>query len=217
MDPDARHELIELLTRFMRGARRASLVITAQRLSGGLQGLAGLFDGRLLLRQPSRDEHVLAGGDGTAFDPRLPPGAGRWMGSRGGGAVIQVAIGSAPLPAAQLVELPVVRPTTGRALAVVCPRPAQLVQELAGTGARVVLLGDGPVPDEGELRVSHGEPAVVLLGDPDAWQAEWSLLNLARRELPIAMIGCGATESARDHQSARCGACCSASARASAG
>jgi S-DNA-T family DNA segregation ATPase FtsK/SpoIIIE len=56
------------------------------------------------------------------------------------------------------------------------------------------MLGDDPAPDDGELRISRGEAPVVLLGDPDAWQAEWALLNLARRELPIAVIGCSASE-----------------------
>jgi S-DNA-T family DNA segregation ATPase FtsK/SpoIIIE len=194
MDPDARHDLIDLLARFVRSARRLSLVVSAQRLSGGLQSLAGLFDGRVLLRQPSRDEHVLCGGDGSTYDPRLPAGAGRWTGRRGGGASIQVAIGPAPLPAAELAVLPVLRPQADRLFAVVCPRPAQFSRELTAAGARVVLLGDGRVPDEGELRVSRGEPPVVLIGDPDAWQAEWELLGMARRDLSIAVIGCGASE-----------------------
>jgi len=193
-DPDPRHELTELLTRFVRGARRVSLVITAQRLTGGLHGLAGLFDARVLLRQSSRDEHVLGGGDGAAFDPSLPPGAGRWTGRRGGGAVIQVAIGPDPLPAARLVELPGLRPGPDRPLAIVCPRPVHLATRLSGTGARVVVLGDAPAPDEGELRVSRGQPATVLIGDPDAWQAEWALLGFARRELPIVVIGCSPSE-----------------------
>jgi len=193
-DPDPRHELTELLTRFVRGARRMSLVITAQRLTGGLHGFAGLFDARVLLRQSSRDEQVLGGGDGASFDPSLPPGAGRWTGRRGGGAVIQVAIGPDPLPAARLVELPTLSPGPDRPLAIVCPRPAHLATRLSGTGARVVVLGDAPAPDEDELRVSRGQPATVLIGDPDAWQAEWALLGFARRELPIVVIGCSPSE-----------------------
>lgn len=194
LDPDARHDLIELLTRFVRASRHRSLVVSAQRLSGGIQTLAGLFDARLLLRQPSRDEHVLSGGDGSAFDPRLPAGAGRWTGSRGAGAAIQVAMGAAPLPAAEFVELPVLRPATGRPMAVVCPRPAQLAREFTESGARVVVLGDGPAPDEPALKVWQGEAPVVLLGDSDAWQAEWGLLALARRELSVAVLGCNASE-----------------------
>lgn len=192
VDPDTRHELLELLTRLVRGARTCSLVVSAQRLSGGLQSLAGLFDGRLLLRQSSRDEHVLSGGDGAAFDPRLPPGAGRWTG--GGGCVMQVAIGEAPLPAAKRVRLPTVHPEAGRPLAVVCPRPREFARRWEQAGVQLVLLGEQPVPADAELRVSRGVHPLVLLGDPDAWQAEWALLGLVRRELPLVVIGCGASE-----------------------
>jgi S-DNA-T family DNA segregation ATPase FtsK/SpoIIIE len=194
LDSDTRYELLELLTRFVRGARGSALVISAQRLAGGLQTLAGLFDGRLLLRQSSRDEHVLAGGDGASFDPRLPPGAGRWAGPRGGSAVVQIALGAPVLPAPEHAELPVLRAQPGRPLAVVCPRPRELARRWQGTGTRVVLLGEEPTPDDGELRVSHGASSIVLLGDPDVWQSEWALLGMARRELSIAVVGCSATE-----------------------
>jgi S-DNA-T family DNA segregation ATPase FtsK/SpoIIIE len=105
-----------------------------------------------------------------------------------------VAIGSAELPAAELVDLPRLRPRRDRTLAIVCPRPGELAPRLSGVGARVIVLGDDPAPADDELRVSRGETPVVLLGDPDAWQAEWAILNLARRELPIAVIGCSASE-----------------------
>jgi S-DNA-T family DNA segregation ATPase FtsK/SpoIIIE len=194
LEPDARHELIELLTHVMRGARGRSLVVTAQRLSGGLQTLAGLFDARVLLRQTSRDEHVLSGGDGAAFDPRSPAGAGRWTGSRGGGAVLQVAIGSAALPAAAVVELPTLEPVPGRPLAVVCPRPGEFVERAAGTNARIILLGDDSIPDLQELHVMRGAAPIVLVGDPDGWQAEWAALGLVRREFAFAVVGCGPSE-----------------------
>ena len=57
-----------------------------------------------------------------------------------------------------------------------------------------MLLGADPAPDDRELRVSRGAAPVVLLGDPDTWQTEWALLNLVRREYPLAVIGCGSAE-----------------------
>jgi S-DNA-T family DNA segregation ATPase FtsK/SpoIIIE len=60
-------------------------------------------------------------------------------------------------------------------------------------GVRVIRVGEEHVPDDGELRVTHGEPT-VLLGDPDAWQAEWALLSAVRREFPVAFSGCTAAE-----------------------
>ncbi|MEP6844311.1 MAG: FtsK/SpoIIIE domain-containing protein [Pseudolysinimonas sp.] len=190
VDPDERHELLELLTRLARSTRRRGLVVSAQRLTGGLQTLAGLFDARILLRQSSRDEHVLSGGDGAAFDPRLPAGAGRWTGGRGGGAAIQVAIGGGALPAAELVELPTIRPEAGRPLGVVCPRPREFEKRWAGTGNKIIVLGEHPAPDDQELRGARGATPILLLGDPDAWQAEWELLALVRRELPVVVVGC---------------------------
>jgi S-DNA-T family DNA segregation ATPase FtsK/SpoIIIE len=194
VDPDSRHELLELLTRLARGSRGVGLVVSAQRLTGGLASFAGLFDSRVLLRQPSREEHVLSGGEGAAFDPRLPPGSGRWMGIRGAGATIQLALGSEPLPVPELVELPVVAAEPGRALAVAAPRPRELARRWAASGARVVLLGEQTPPGDDELLVSRGGAPIVLLGDPDAWQAEWALLGLARRDLPLAVVGCTASE-----------------------
>ena len=34
----------------------------------------------------------------------------------------------------------------------------------------------------------------MLLGDPDAWQAEWALLSTVRREFPLVVTGCTAAE-----------------------
>ncbi len=192
--PDSRHELLELLTRFARSSRGVGLVVSAQRLSGGLSSFAALFDSRVLLRQPSREEHVLAGGEGAAFDSRLPPGSGRWMGGMGGGAVIQIALALEPLPAPELVELPVLAPQPGGVLAVVAPHPRELARRWAAAGIKAVLLGEQQAPDEEELRVWRGDASIVLFGDPDAWQAEWALLSLVRRELPLAAVGCTESE-----------------------
>lgn len=203
IDPDARHEFVDRLARLARESRDITLIASAQRITGPLQRLAGLFEARLLLRQPSRDEHVLAGGDGALFDPRLPPGAGTW---RGGGSAqtlgqavtVQVAIGKLPLPAAELPGLPRVRLEPGAVIAIVAGRPRELLCTLqAGAGgirgARVIRLGEEPAPDDGELRVAGREP-IVLLGDPEAWQAEWALLGTVRREFPLIVTGCTTAE-----------------------
>jgi DNA segregation ATPase FtsK/SpoIIIE, S-DNA-T family len=184
---EIRHELAELLARVLREgpARGLGVVASAQRLAGPLQGMAGLFGSRLLLRMPSRDEHVLAGGVGAEFDARQPPGAGRWRGE-----IVQVALpDDARLPAPVSVELPLVRPALGRPLAVVASRPAPWRDRFEGAGYRVRMLGDADRAGAGS-----GTDHDVLLGDPDAWQAEWNLLAVARRELAIAVVGCAAAE-----------------------
>ncbi|WP_411698110.1 FtsK/SpoIIIE domain-containing protein, partial [Conyzicola sp.] len=81
--------VLELVTQCLREgpARGIHWAITAQRLTPALHPVVGLCGSRLLLRLPDRQEHVLAGGDGSAFVERLPPGAGRWNGLR-----LQVAV-----------------------------------------------------------------------------------------------------------------------------
>ncbi|GAA2083102.1 hypothetical protein GCM10009840_19450 [Pseudolysinimonas kribbensis] len=185
--PDERHELSDLIARVLREGSAHGLGVAAsvQRAAGTVQPLVGSFGARLLLRMPSREEHVLAGGIGAEFDPALPPGAGRWR-----GAAIQVAWpGEMPLPEAAVPELPVVAPAAGRQLAIVASRPALLLPALRAAGLRVALLGAAD-PDEDAI----GAAPDVLLGDPDAWQADWSLLGRARRELPIAVVDCSAAE-----------------------
>ena len=193
VDPDARHELLELLTHLVRVSRLRSLIVTAQRLTGALQAFSGLFDARILFGQSSRDEYVIAGGDGAWFDSRLAAGSGRWTGRRGTGAVIQLARGREPLPPPDLVELPVIRPLAGHPLAVVHPQARQLAPRWVEEGIRVVLLGEGPVPADDELRAVAARP-LVLVGDPDAWQAEWALLGMVRREMPLVAVGCTPAE-----------------------
>jgi S-DNA-T family DNA segregation ATPase FtsK/SpoIIIE len=107
-----------------------------------------------------------------------------------------VAIGDRPLPAAVLPELPRVRLEPGVTLAVVAGRPRTVlgaIRTAAGgiPAPRVIRVGEERTPDDGELRVSHGGPT-VLLGDPDAWQAEWALLAAVRREFSLVFAGCPA-------------------------
>ncbi len=193
-DEDVRHDFVEMLTRLARESRSLGLIVSAQRVTGAMQRLVGLFPSRLLLRQVSRDEHVLSGGEGGSFDPALTPGAGTWRGRNGKVVTVQVAIGDGPLPEATLAELPRVRLQAGVSTAIVAGRPRELLHVLSPTagGLHIVTVGDPPVSDIEERvppRTSRGEPR-VLLGDPEAWQADWALLASVRRELPLVFYGC---------------------------
>lgn len=198
-DPELRHDFVDMLARLARESRKTGIVACAQRLSGSLHRVAGLFDSRLLLRQQSREEHVLAGGDGSGFDPRLPPGSGTWCGGDGVSCTVQVAIGDRPLPSAAPPELPRVHPEPGRLTAVVAGRPreaCELVRASARGITRVVELGTEAAPTADQLAGSgavHAE-GIVLLGDPDTWQAEWATLVAVRREHPMVFIGCTAAD-----------------------
>jgi S-DNA-T family DNA segregation ATPase FtsK/SpoIIIE len=71
------------------------VVCTATAVPTALRTLHGRFGERLLLRQPDRQEHVLAGGPAELWDASAPPGRGVWReraiqvalsGTTGGGA-----------------------------------------------------------------------------------------------------------------------------------
>ncbi|WP_309708470.1 FtsK/SpoIIIE domain-containing protein [Pseudolysinimonas sp.] len=180
-------ELADLLARLLRDgpARGIRVVAGARRLAGPVHGFAPLFGARLLLRLGSREEHVLAGGQGETFDPRAQPGAGIWE-----GAVVQVALPE-PSPRRMVVGVPPVVvgvPERGE-LAVVASRPRELADRWDPARVRVRRLGE---PDVGDPVIDPGR--TVLLGDPEAWQADWATLARARRDLPIVIHGCGVAD-----------------------
>lgn len=185
---DHQHEFAERVAALLRGsaARSVAVVVTARRLAAPLAGWTSLFGSRLVLRQASREDHALAGGASEAYDPRAIPGRGTWRGDE-----VQVARElDARLPAPEVPVLPVVDLSAAQVLALVTPRPRTLVERLRGTGAHVVVLGADRVPDSGELRVLTAAGPTVIIGDADAWQADWTLLTTARREWPILLAGC---------------------------
>lgn len=197
-DADYRHEFLELLTALARGSgtSRPALVVAAHRLTGPLAGLAGMFGSRLLLRQNSREEHVLCGGDPRGFDPDLPPGAGTWR-----GAVIQVARASEAEVAEAFagpdatVPVPVrVVLADHRVVAIVAGRPRVHLERLRATGARVIELGEAAMPSPQELQVTPASATTVLLGDPEAWLADWATLAAARRDWPIVLVDVSAAD-----------------------
>jgi S-DNA-T family DNA segregation ATPase FtsK/SpoIIIE len=180
--PDHAVELAELVARLLRDApsRDVRVVASARRLAAPVHALAPLFGSRLLLRLGGRDEHVLAGGDGTLFDPHATPGAGWWE-----GAAVQVALPEAaprrelPVPPPLVVGLP----ERGE-LAIVAARPRELLDRWGHRRVHVRVLG---APDDG-LVVDPG--CTIVLGDPDAWQAAWAELARVRRDLPLVVHGC---------------------------
>lgn len=176
-DPGVAPDLVDLLARLLREAPHhgVRVAVGARRLGGPLLTLAPAFGARLLLRAPSREELVLAGGDGSRFDPAAPPGSGLWD-----GVVVQVAIPDAvPRRAVEVPPPAEIRPPRGE-LAVVSGRPREVAAWAESAGVRVQPVG---VPRDGAPVVAGG--GVVFLGDPDSWQADWTALARARRDLPV--------------------------------
>jgi len=200
-DDDYRPGLEELLGLVLRSGGRAGRgVIASVRSLAGLGPVARLFDSRLLLGQPSRDEHLLAGGDPAGFRRGLPAGGGLWEGHR-----VQVALASAPSgdpPAPSAVELRAGELRAGEqaAVAFVCRSPAALIRRL-GHGHRVVELDAvGQTGQQWQDLERHdlqhppdGRTA-VLVGDPDAWHARWSLFGTVAGRMPVVFLDCSVAD-----------------------
>lgn len=179
--PDHRAVVVERLARVLRegGSRGIRMAIAAQRLSSDVQLLAGLIPSRLWLRHASRHDLVLAGGDGSTHDDRLPPGAGHWRGDR-----VQVVLTE---PRRELA-----RPARETAVAahenvaIVSSRAGWLTQRL-GLRRRVAALS-GSANDIAQFFASN--PGVALIGDVDDWQSRWGALAAARPVAGILFHGC---------------------------
>lgn len=164
---DYRAAVVDLLVALLRDgpSRGVHLALAAKRLTAELQQVASLIPERLLLRHGSKQDWVLAGGDGAAFDAGLPPGGGVWRGDR-----VQVVRASA-----EAAETP---PRIGaldpaRPLAVVTTRPAAVLRALPGAS----LLSDGA-----------GQGTIV--GDVDDWQSRWGALAEAARTAQVVLDAC---------------------------
>jgi len=214
---DYESAVLDLLTQCLREgpARGIHFVVAAQRLTAALHTVAALCGSRLLLRLPSRQEHVLAGGDGQDFGERLPPGAGRWLGLR-----VQVARPDAgehdpdprdhtTRPAAEHDRAPrdhathrhAPQPTLDltRPLAVVSTRHHTFVERLRSafpelTPASITVLGDDRVRPAPDIAVSVGTRPAVVVGDLEAWQAQWGSLAALRSTHTVIVDGCSAGE-----------------------
>lgn len=84
---------------------RRTTVVTMSRASGPLGRLMDSLPRRLLLRMPSRIEHVAAGGESGDFDRGRPPGRARWDTQD-----VQLCWTDAPLPHIDAAVTPTWRP-----------------------------------------------------------------------------------------------------------
>ncbi|TFB99172.1 MULTISPECIES: FtsK/SpoIIIE domain-containing protein [unclassified Cryobacterium] len=205
-EPDHRQAALECLASLLRDGLPVGLrvVVTAQRLTGPLQNLAALCQEHLLLRLPDRAEHLAAGGQAAQFDPTLPPGGGHWRGRR-----IQVLAPQSPVPHTaaspvagrpdRAVPGPDARPTAtvlalaaGTSIIHVSGSPARSAAHLRADAAHpdVVELNAGAGVAKPEAVLARHGAATVFIGDPETWQANWSLLAALRVHSPIVFDGC---------------------------
>lgn len=181
------------------------VVCTASVLPGGLRGMSSRFGERLLLRQADRQEHVLAGAPPELFDADAPPGRGVW---RDRAAQVALPLARATLAQGRAENPEPLRLEPGVITIVVARDPAAAARRLhaAFPDADVIELADaGPqsgadapldrlAPRAARLAVADHAAAVAVIGDPDAWQANWALLGRIRAGSCIVFDGCTLTQ-----------------------
>lgn len=200
--PDYQMEFVDLLARLMReGASRGSpTVLTAGRVTPGIQSVVAQCDSRLFLRMQNRQEHLLAGADPAHYSAELSPGGGTWRRHR-----VQVARApsepvsppsSAPL-AGSRIEWPL-QPAQGFALvAPDAPATAERIRSAgdpAMTDLAIVDVSDQWDQSDRGLEVTAGAQAQILVGNPASWQSQWSLFAAARARGPVVFAGCTVAE-----------------------
>jgi len=142
----------------------------------------------VLLRHPTRGDLVHAGGDGRLHRDHAPPGAGQW---RGRPAQFLRADRQAA-PAARL-EAPPLRLDAARPVAVASARPGADADSI-GRIAEVepIRLADGPdAARRAQHAIESGAAGVVIVGDADAWTANWSLAAAVRSRAELVVHGGG--------------------------
>ncbi|GAA4368300.1 FtsK/SpoIIIE domain-containing protein [Agromyces bauzanensis] len=182
-----RHAAIAALEVVLRDGRQAGVHVAAaaslaHRLGAGIREA---FGRQLFLRHPSRADLVHAGGTGELWRAHEPPGSGQWDAHRA-----QV-VHAPPLPAERLPDPEPLDIDEGLyAVVSAAPRAdlstlreagldAQLLEPIGHPAVRAVTAGDGVGPTG----------ARVVVGDADAWAANWSLAAAVREEATVVVHG----------------------------
>ncbi|GAA1056377.1 hypothetical protein GCM10017608_28690 [Agromyces luteolus] len=143
----------------------------------------------VLLRHASRGDLVHAGGDGRLHRGAAPPGAGQWRGHPA-----QFLRADRPTAPAPRVEAPPLRFDTARPVAVASARPGVDADAIGRIAPEVELirLADGPdAARRARHAIDSGGGGVVIVGDADAWAADWGLAAAARSRADLVVHGSG--------------------------
>ncbi|MBF4632224.1 cell division protein FtsK [Clavibacter michiganensis subsp. phaseoli] len=214
LEPEHQAALLEGLAAVVREGPHAgvALAAAARRAGGPLQGVAAAAGPPVILALPTRQEHVLAGGESRLFDARATPGAGEWRGER-----IQVATPPEPPPSPQAgaARPPALADPAPRAVlaaaavhALVTSSPVAAVARLREAGVDAVEAArippgwstDQPFPgaaaDAVGTRAAAHDDGIratrirVVVGDPDSWLVRGPLLADLRRTGDVVLEGC---------------------------
>jgi S-DNA-T family DNA segregation ATPase FtsK/SpoIIIE len=200
-DPEHADALERMLASLLRlgPGHGIQLACAAGRVTSALRGWLPLFGEPIVLRTANRQDHVLCGAPAELFDDEAPPGRGSLRGHR-----IQLAapgeVAPAPGPGGHTRPAhrhgeDVFRPPLAVATAVVSRAPASTA-ELIRTGydgaVDVIELATPRIGEHGAAIESNGDRGKPLLvvADPDTWNAHWSLLGRLRATSPVVFTAC---------------------------
>lgn len=197
----------EMLTSLLRDGPSAGvrIAMSAQRLTPLVQSLASLCDTRLVLRMPSRQDHVLAGGQGAEFDAAAGAGRGWWRGERVQVAQIEPLRGESVSPGVAVGHTttdkgaPPRTPLADHAAAgvvVVTNRPAAVAAVLCRLypGSPVISRLDSVSWSEGINPNGSTTERGFIVADPAAWQGAWMAFSELRSHMPVVFDRCSAAE-----------------------
>ncbi|WP_411720208.1 FtsK/SpoIIIE domain-containing protein [Mycetocola sp.] len=182
--------------------RRVHVVVAVQRLTGPTASLSGFVGSTVLLGTANRQEHLLAGGESSAWAEGRRPGSAIWRG-------IEVQLCAPETPASRTP-----RHAAGETVRrvdwadhavwlVVSRAPARRVEEILSRNAefparppvQVAALTDAP---SGRITVDDvrrsADTPVVIVGDSEQWQAHWPLLTALRADAAVLVDGCSVAE-----------------------
>lgn len=195
---DADHEFAALdrLGRLLRdgGRRGLRVVVSVRRFDGRLRGIGEEFRSTLFLAHSSPIELAHAGGRPDLWSEHAPIGSGQWRGL----AMQTVSPDRAAheRTARTLLCPPVPDPSPARPVVVVTSRPRRAAEHWSlqhpnaavhriPSTARPLAAGGESVP------LIQGQPnEVVLVGDVEAWTANWSLLATLRENAALVFEDC---------------------------
>ncbi|WP_353815510.1 FtsK/SpoIIIE domain-containing protein [Agromyces sp. SYSU T00266] len=182
---------LDALDELMRAGRGAGPAIALAAGRVAALGSAGrdVAATQVLLRHPSRADLVHAGGDGHLHRGEAPPGAGQWRGR-----AAQFLRADRRTDPAPRVEAAPFRLDAARPVAVASARPGADADSIGrvAPGMELVRLADGPDAARRALSsIEAGGAGVVVLGDADAWAANWSLAAAARARAELLVHGGG--------------------------
>jgi hypothetical protein len=205
---DHERELAERLCQLLREGPTVGVhcAIAMRSVTGAVSSVANLMGARLVLAHASRQEFILAGGDGSHYHPRLIPGRAQWQEH-----VAQIAVSIPDFAAAASVpvRVPSQSPTgaatsldfdTTGSFAVVAADPVAVITQLRdrlsllGRECDVLELGPSVIPGGADVTVTSGARPRVIVGSPESWQSLWGACEAVAAQWPVVVVGCSASE-----------------------